>query len=309
MEEHKKFGATDLFVLLAILFWAINFTFIKIALREFSPQQFNGIRLFLASFILIFVLFIRKEGFSVPKSDLWKIIVLGIIGHTAYQLLFIHGLNWTTVSNTSIIMAMTPLFIALFSTLLKHEKIHWAGWLGIFISFIGFYFVITKQGESFHFSWEASKGDLMIFTGNILWAVYTVFSKPFLEKISPIKWTSLTLGIGALFYLPFAAADILRLRFNEVSSLSWAALIYSALFAIAICYVIWYTSVKRIGNSRTAIYGNINPVFSVFFAFIILSEQITFSQICGAIIIFGGVYLTRSGYLWFKKKEQPSNAK
>ncbi|GAJ00046.1 unnamed protein product, partial [marine sediment metagenome] len=130
MEEPKRFGATDIFMLFAVLCWAINFPFIKIALREFSPLAFNGLRLFFASLILIIVLFVRGEGFSLAKSDIPKILFLGIIGNTAFQLLFIHGLNWTTASNTSVIMAMTPVFVALLSVLLKQEKIHWAGWLG-----------------------------------------------------------------------------------------------------------------------------------------------------------------------------------
>lgn len=304
MEEHKKFGTTDLFMLFAILFWAINFSFIKIALREFSPMGFNGIRLFFASLILIVVLFIRGEGFSLAKSDILKIFFLSIIGNTAFQLLFIHGLNWTTASKTSVIMAMTPVFVALLSTLLKQEKIHWAGWVGIVISFIGFYFVITEQLGTFHFSWQNLRGDLMILAGNLFWAIYTVFSKPLLERISPLKLTSITLAIGVVFYLPFAVLDIRRLHWNEVSFQAWAILFYSSLFAIAISYIIWYASVKRVGNSQTAIYGYITPVFAMLFASIIISERITLLQIGGALIILVGVYLTRSGYRFFEKRDR-----
>jgi len=303
MEEPKGFGATDIFMLLAILCWAINFSFIKIALGEFSPVAFNGIRLFFASLILIIVLFVRGEGFSLAKSDIPKILFLSIIGNTAFQLLFIHGLNWTTASNTSVIMAMTPVFVALLSVFLKQEKMHWAGWLGIVISFIGFYFIITKQVGTFHFSWEELRGDVMILAGNFLWAIYTVFSKPFLEKISPLKWTSITLAVGTVFYLPFAALDIVRIQWSEISFQAWAALIYSGLFAIAICYVIWYASVRRIGNSKTAIYGYLTPIFTILFAYLLISERITLLQIGGALIIFAGVYLTRSGYRLFERRK------
>lgn len=114
MEEQERFGATDIFMLLAVLCWAINFSFIKIALREFSPLGFNGIRLFFASFILIIALFLSREGFSLSKSDIVKIFFLGIIGNTAFQLLFIQGLNWTTASKTSVIMAnVAKYFVAL----------------------------------------------------------------------------------------------------------------------------------------------------------------------------------------------------
>jgi drug/metabolite transporter (DMT)-like permease len=299
MEEPKKFGGTDFFMLMAILLWAVNFSFVKIALREFSPLGFNGIRLFFASLILIFMLFLSGEGFSIAKSDRVKIIILGIIGNTIFQMFFIHGLNWTTVSNTSIVMAMTPLFVALLSTFLKHEKIHWAAWLGIVISLVGLYFVITKQFGALHFEWQNLRGDLLIFLGNIFWATYTVFSKPLLERISPLKWTTVTLAIGTFFYLPFSAKDIMQLRWSEVSFQAWAALFYSGLFAIAISYVVWYASVKRVGNSKTAIFGNITPVFAVIFAYIFLSERLTLLQILGALVIFVGVYLTRSGYRFF----------
>jgi drug/metabolite transporter (DMT)-like permease len=302
MEEHKDFGKTDILMLAAILCWALNFSFIKIALREFSPLGFNGIRLFFASIILIIALFVSREGFSLAKSDILKIFCLGIIGNTAFQLVFIHGINWTTASKTSVIMAMTPVLVALLATFLKHERIHWAGWLGIVISFIGFYFVITKQVGTFHFSWEELRGDLMILIGNFFWAIYTVFSKPYLAKISPLKWTSITMAVGTVFYLPFAASDIVRIQWSEISFKAWGALIYSALVAIAICYVIWYASVRRVGNSKTAVYGYLSPIFTIIFAYLIISERITFLQIGGALIIFAGVYLTRFGYRLFEKK-------
>ncbi|MGD8535994.1 MAG: DMT family transporter [Candidatus Aminicenantes bacterium] len=302
MEEYKKLGATDFFMLLVVLFWAINFTVVKIALRQFSPLGFNGLRLLFSALVLIFLLVISREGLSLRRADFWAALGLGIIGHTGYQLLFIHGLNWTKASNTSIIMGMTPVFIALLSTFLKHEKIQWAAWLGILISFAGFYLVITQQGEGFQLTWENMRGDVMIFTGNILWATYTVFSRPFLDRVSPLKWATLTLTFGTVFYIPLAAPAIFRIPWKEISFQGWMSLLYSGLFAIVVCYILWYTSVKRIGNSKTAIYGNLNVVFSVSIAYIFLAERITPLQVCGAVIILAGVSLTRFGYRFFKKK-------
>lgn len=217
---------------------------------------------------------------------------------------FIHGLNFTTASNTAIIMAMTPVFIALLSSFLRQEKIHWVAWLGIGISFVGFYFVMTKKPGAFNFSGQGMKGDLMILFGNICWAVYTVLARPLLKTMSPLKLTSVTMLIGTVFYLPFCAHDIFHLRLAEISPRAWGVLFYSGLFALAICYVIWYRSVKRVGNSKTAIYGYITPVFTVIFAYIFLAEKITILQAAGALIIFAGVYLARSGYREFRSGEE-----
>lgn len=299
MKNQETFGRTDFFMLLTTLIWAINFIFIKIALDEFSPLAFNGIRLAFASIILVLVLIFTKQGIRVLKKDIWKLVVLGIIGNTVYQLLFIHGINLTTASNTSIIMAMTPASVALLSSLFKHEKIHWAAWFGIALSFVGFYLVITKQPGTFVFSWENLRGDMMIFCGNLVWAIYTVFSKPLLSRITPLKWSSLTLAIGTVFYLPFCVSAFSRQDFGQISFKAWAILAFSGIFALAVSYVAWYSSVKRVGNSKTVIYGNIIPIFTVIFAYIFIAERIGLWQAVGALIILVGVYLTRSGYRFF----------
>ncbi len=287
-------------MLMAVVFWAINFSLIKIALREFSPLAFNGIRMVVASVILVSFFLISKEGLSVTRSDFWKIIVLGLVGNTVFQMFFIHGLNWSTASNTAIVMAMTPVFVALLSTSSKQEKIHWAAWMGIVVSFVGLYLVLTKQPGVFRFSWQEIRGDLLILFGNLCWAVYTVFSKPLLERMSPLKLTSTTMAVGAFFYLPFCLKDIARLPLSKITSGAWGALLYSSLFALTLSYLIWYRSVKRVGNTKTAIYGNITPILTVIIAYFFIAERITLLQGIGAGIIILGVYFTRAGYHHFR---------
>ena len=302
MENQENIGTSDLYMLLIILIWAVTFSFIKIALKEFSPLAFNGIRMAVASVFLVLVLFITKQGLGIPKKDLWKLVVLGIIGNTVYQILFIHGINMTTASNTSIIMAMTPASVAFLSSIFKHERVHWAAWLGIALSFVGFYLVITEKPGTFMFSSENLRGDMMIFFGNLVWAVYTVFSKPLLGRITPLKWSSLTLAVGSLFYLPFCFAAFARQDFGQISLKAWGILLFSGIFALAVSYVVWYSSVKRIGNSKTVIYGNVVPIFTVIFAYIFIAERIGLWQVIGALIIMIGVYLTRSGYRFFSTR-------
>jgi len=300
--ENKKFGLTDVFMLLTVVIWALNFSFIKIALRELSPHGFNGIRLLLTSLFLLLWLGLAREGLTVEKQDLWKLVILSFFGNAIYQVFFIQGLQLSTASNTSLILSMNPIIVALFSSFLKYEKIHWAGWSGIFISFAGLYLIISRQNGSLHISSEYLKGDLMIFVGTFIWALFTVLAKPFLERISPLKFTTVTMVFGTIFYLPFAARDMLHIPWLKISFEAWASLLFSAIFALVIGIVIWYQSVKRVGNSKTAIYSNLTPLFTAFFASLFLSEKILPFQVVGAIIILSGVYLTRYGYRYFMRK-------
>ena len=288
-------------MLMAVLFWAINFSFIKIALQEFSPLAFNGFRLIIASLTLGTILLLTGESLSLPKGTFWKLVLLGLSGNTIFQLLFIHGIDLTTASNSAIIMAMGPVFIALLSVIFKHERVYLAAWAGILISFIGFYMVVSSRSGAMEVSAQSLRGDLMIFAANLFWAIYTVFGRPLLDRISPLKLTSLAMIFGTAFFLPFCARDMAALTVQAVSGKAWILLICSSLFALVICYIIWFASVRRVGSSKTAIYGNMVPVFAVVSAYFFLGERITFLQAGGAVIIFTGVYLTRAGYLYFHK--------
>ena len=294
-------------MLLAVLLWAVNFSIIKIALREFTPLSFNGPRLTIASVLLLLFLW-RKEGrLDLPKPDLWKVAVLGIVGNTFYQLFFINGIHRTTASKTSLVMTMTPIFIALMSAVFIRERIHWAGWLGILMAFLGLYLVIFDGAASVSLSSRNLQGDLLILFGNLFWAAYTVFSKPLLDRMSPLKLTTFTLAIGTLFYLPLTIREMVAFPWRSLSTSSWAMLLFSAVFAVAVSYVIWYSSVKRVGNTKTGIYGNITPVFTVFFAYLFLGESIGFIQVIGTLIIFLGFSLTRFGDRWFGRKKKTSS--
>ncbi len=302
MEKYKKFGISDVSMLFAILLWSINFSFVKVALREFTPLGFNGIRLIFASLLLVLFFSISGESFRITKIDFWKLVALGIVGNTAYQMLFIHGINLTTASNSAIIIATTPIFIALLSLLMKHERLNWAAWIGIFVSFIGFFFVLTKQPGSLSLNGKGAQGDIMILLGTLCWAIYTVFSLPLLKRISPLKLTTYTMIIGLVFFLPFCVKDMIDLPYSQISLKAWGSLAFSGLFALSVCYVIWYASVKRVGNSRTSIYDNLIPIFTIVFAYLLLDERITVLQGMGTFVILCGVYLTRSGYRFFERK-------
>jgi drug/metabolite transporter (DMT)-like permease len=302
--DYKKFGRTDVLMLLVTLLWGVNFSFVKIGLRELAPFGFNGFRLLLASSVLILILVLSGESFKVDRKTFGNVLILGLLGNTAYQMFFIHGINLTTASNTAIILAMTPVFIALISSLTKYERIHTATWAGILLSFVGFYLVISSRFGTFQFSSQSLRGDLLILSGNICWALYTVFSKPLLGRISPLKLTTLTMTLGTIFYLPFCVKDILRIPYSEVSTKTWMSIVYSGLFALVIGYVIWYASLRRVGSTKTAIYVYLIPIFAVIFASFILGERIMVQQGIGALIIFLGVYLARIGYAKYINKEK-----
>ncbi len=289
----QKFSVVDLMLILMSFVWGINFPIVKGALMDFSPLSFNAIRFGTSSLILLSILWLRERSFGIKKKDVGYFVLLGIIGNTAYQLFFINGIALTTASNSSLIIATTPIFIVLLSAALRVEKITSRIVQGVILSFLGIIMIILGSGKPLSFTEQSWIGDLLTIGSPICWASYTVLSKPKLKEYSPLKLTAITMAIGTLPLILISTPSLCAENWAAISVNSWLSLAFSAVFAIAIGYVAWYTGVNRIGTSRTALYENLVTVFAVASAWVLLSEGMTAVQIIGAFLVFVSLYIAR----------------
>lgn len=294
-------------MLALVTVWGFNFALVKATFEELPPLVFNGLRFAIASVLLLLAMRRiepnRIQDWSKTMSEpargrveWWKLLVLGLIGNSAYQLFFILGLARTTAGNSSIILATTPIFIALLGVTLGIERPTTRTWGGIVLAFAGILLLVGGKGE-ISLGSRTIAGDILIILCTICWSVYTVFSRPLLKELSPLRLTAVTMGLGTPALILAGVPQMIRLEWTEVSWQSWAALVFSASLAVALGYVIWYTSVQIVGNTRTAVYSNLIPVVALISAWLLLGETISAIQGIGAAVALAGVSLARSASL------------
>ncbi|HET6780978.1 MAG TPA: DMT family transporter, partial [bacterium] len=283
-------------MLALVTVWGFNFALVKSTFDELPPLVFNGLRFALASVLLLLAMQ-RIEPQEPSSRPNWRrLFVLGLIGNSAYQLFFILGLARTTAGNSSIILATTPIFIALLGVALGIERLTRRTWAGITLAFAGILLLVGGKGE-ISLSSRTIAGDILIILCTICWSVYTVFSRPLLKELSPLRLTAVTMALGTPALILAAVPQMIRLNWTEVSWQSWAALFFSASLAVALGYVVWYTSVQIVGNTRTAVYSNLIPVVALISAWLLLGETISAVQGIGAAVALAGVSLARSASL------------
>jgi len=68
---------------------------------------------------------------------------------------------------------------------------------------------------------------------------------------------------------------------------------YAVIGPLFLTNILWFTSIDRVGASRAALFGNLQPFFAVLFALILLSESLDSLEIAGGVLIFGGIVFER----------------
>lgn len=283
----------DLLLFLMVAIWGANFSLVKVALREFPELVFNALRLLIASSLFLGAIWWQQRTTPRPalsRAEWIRVVVLGLIGHLIYQFLFLGGLKRTSVANGSLIMGTTPVIVALLSAWTGHERISLQRWLGAAISFLGLYIVVGAQAGLGN-----PTGDLLVLASTACWATYSVASVPLLKRHSPVVVTGYTMTVGATAYTLAAVPALRAMAWGQVSALGWGLMLASAVFALGLAYLIWYSSVQRVGSTRTAAWSNVTPVMAMSIAALWLGEGLALRQLAGAAVIFAGLVMTRRG--------------
>ncbi len=286
----EKEGLSDILLLCVAAIWGINFVAIKFLLTEISPVNLILFR-FIAGSIFLFFLLLFIEDVKIPLKDFLHLCLLGAIGITIYQFFFTYALKYTSVTNVSIIINTSPLYGGILSSLLGFEKFQPKRLFAIITGFFGVYILITKG--SFLLEGGDTTGNTLAILSSIFWALYTILSKPLLDKHSPLKVTTYSMLSGAALLCPFIPFYLDLKEYGALSLTGWACLLYAVIFSIVIAFFLWYRGVSRIGASRTMIYQYSVPVFAAFSAFLLLDEKLYLSQLVGAVVIFFSITLAR----------------
>jgi drug/metabolite transporter (DMT)-like permease len=289
-----------------VLIWGANFSVIKRAFEEIPPQQFNALRLVIASAVFLAAINLAarlaRRGDPVSsvfhttnpltRRDRIDLVWLGLVGHLGYQYFFVGGVALSSASNSALIVGSTPAVLAVVSALLGREQISRLHWVGAAISALGIYLVV---GQGASFGGAHLRGDLLVMCSVACWVTFTLGAGSLIQRHSPLYVTGMTRVYGGVPYVAWALPQRLRVPWADVSAWTLTALVLSALLALNLAYVIWYMGVQRLGAARTSIYSNGVPIVAMAVAALWLGEPLTWNKLVGAAAVLSGVLLTRLG--------------
>ena len=278
---------------LVVSIWGSTFVFTKLLLLAgLTPAQIFALRFIIAYLMLL--VFCLWRGIR-WMADSWKdellMVGLGISGGSLYFLAENGAMNYTTTTNTSLIVCLCPLFAsALISLFYKSQRLSRTQTLGTLMAAAGVVVVVMNGHFVLHLS---PKGDALAFVACLCWAVYSLLMIPANARYDTVFITRKVFFYGLLSMIPYF---MLRPGLNTHLLLGQPALLWNLLFlgcvASTLCFLAWNWAMKKLGAVVVTNYVYFNPVVTILFAWLLLSEPITVYFLLGTLLILVGMYLS-----------------
>ena len=287
---------------IAILAVSTSSVFIRFAQEEAPSLVIAASRLLLAS------LFLAPPALLKHRAELRKLtrqeLLLGLLSGIFLAVHFatwITSLEYTTVTNSVVLVSTSPLWVALLAPIFLKEKLTKTVIIGMILTLIGG----TIIGLSNNCAWDAGIscsfrsgfGQVEALKGNFLalagaWAIagYLMIGRKLRAKMSLIPYIFLVYGMAAIVMLIILFVSGQTLFGYSPMTYLWLLLI--AIFPQLIGHSTYNWALRYLPVALVAVVTLGEPIGSSILAFVILKEIPTILQIIGGILILAGIYVT-----------------
>lgn len=286
------------YMTVGLFFFAVNGPVAKLALiNGLESAQLSAFRIEGAFFcLLIAALFIARKQLRVKKNEILPLIGYGFFGVAMTQFLYFVAIKRIEVGVALIIEYTAPLFVALYVRFVMKKEVSKRVWFSLLLALIGLS-LITQV-------WTGSKldpfGVLCAFGAAIALAIYFIGGEPLAAKRNPIALTTLSMGVGAIFWmvvqpwwtLPWSLLSNPVALPYELGSVSLGLIVaYIVIFGTVAPFWLYFIAFKYLDSKKAAIFGLLEPVGASITALFLLGESFIGIQILGgALVLIGVIY-------------------
>ncbi|UQD52076.1 EamA/RhaT family transporter [Bacillus methanolicus] len=277
-------------LIVIMMIWGLNVIALKILVEHFSPVTLTSFRILTAGIVVILILFFTGQLRKLTRKEVIYIGTAALFSVVAHHLFLAVGLTKTTASNAGLILALVPLVTSVLAVVFLGNRFTVFRFVGILLGFTGVMFVVLNGKTGIH---HVSIGDFYIFLSVLSQAISFIIIKKATDTMDSKVMTGWMLLFGSLllfFISLWMEPDGLSSLANGTTFL-WMIFLASAVLATALGHMLYNRAIKQIGAAESAIFINLNPLFSLLGAYFFLGESISLSQIMGFILIVIGVIL------------------
>jgi len=263
----------------------------------FTAVKNAGVGILVVSVILMLGKF--KLLRTLSRSDLMKLVAVGLVGGTLPFYLFFTGLSTIPAINAAMIHKSLVFWVSILALVFLKERMTKTQLLAVLILFSSNYVIPGFKGFTF------SVGEMMVFGATLLWSVETIIAKKVLSHVDPDIVTGFRMGLGSLILMILAVfqapASLANLTSIAPMQLFWLALTMLTLFGYVSS---WYRALKLApAITVTAVLVSSTLVTNILSAVFITQTWNAVLTVQGLVTIMG------IALLWFASKNYNATQK
>ncbi len=278
---------------LACLIWGSTWIAIKTSLESLTPFLSAGLRFVTASTFILLILKITKNEIQKDKLSIRLYFVM-----TFFSFVFPFGLvywaeQFVPTGLSSVLFGINPFFVVLFSYfLISSEKIGFFKFTGIILGFAG---IIIIFSDTFNLDFSAyTLGMIAIILSASFQALNSVFIKKYGGHLHPISMNFIPMLLGGIILSVSGLflEDMGKVKFDSTALL---AVLYLAIFGSIVTFTSFYWLLKRISVVILSLIAFVTPVIALFLGWIFFSEQLSFNELMGSLLVLFGLLWANFG--------------
>ncbi len=276
--------------ILTIVAWGISFVSTKVLLDNgLQPTEVYIYRTLLAYVLVLAVC--HKRILSNSLRDELLFFACGLCAGSLYFIAENTALEYTLVSNVSLIVTLAPLITTLLvGAVYKSEKPTKGILIGSFIALTGVGFVIFNS--SFVLDVKPL-GDLLSLAAAVSWAVYSLVLRKLNAFYTVMFISRKTFFYGMLTALPFLWFQPEHTSFTVlIKPEVWPNFLFLGVFCSMLAFIIWAWTNKGLGAVKANNYLYFQPIVTLVASALFLGEKVSIIGYTGCALILAGVWLS-----------------
>jgi drug/metabolite transporter (DMT)-like permease len=286
-DPRSRFNALPLYIGLFCLLWSFAFVAGKIGVTDCPPLILLAARFTLAGILILGLSAFRREGWQFTWREVATFAILGIANNALYLGLGYTGLKSVSAGLGGLIVSANPIFTAALAALFLGEALTWRKVIGLLLGITGVGLIVWHRmsigTDSLHGILFTLASLASIVAGTILFKLFAPKGSLWLGNgIQNLAAGIVLIPIAFTFADASAIAPSLRLL---------GAFAYLVLGGSILAYFLWFHLLKVCGATAASAYHFLMPPLGMFFAWLVLGEQLTSRDLLGIVPVALGIYL------------------
>jgi len=290
----SEFSIGILGTLASSLCWAVAVILFRMSADHVTAFGVNVGKNLVGTLFFTLTLLIMGTPFmpSMPQTDLWLLILSGVVGIGVGDLLFMTSLKWLGAGLNAIVGCIyTPLMI-LAGVMFFHESVNAQLIVGAVcvVSAI----IIASTGDSRQRPRRLALGIVVATISMLCTLVGAVLYKDLLARYDLFYITWVRLIAGSAFLIVYYAFHPLRSRLLDGLGnwRNWRSLTLSGFLGTYLAISFWALGLRNLPASLIAVFSELTVIMIILMAYFFLREPLTLRKMVATGLAVGGAFLS-----------------